>query len=380
MELEKQYSHIHVRQKLYNPFYFDDARNDALNFVKEYVKEGDWLFTLDLDEYASKDFVKIIRPQLERAKNCNAICLKDHSGCWHWQGHKYSKNYKWFYHIHESILTLDGKPLEENVYLQNVSYFHNQDESKPRKYRQMLRDMLALEPNNLHYLAMAFEEENIKNNDDPEYREWVRDQMIENVMHNKNDVHYHDYAFLTYAAIGATRNIVDLVNYFYEAERDIDEDIYTDFRCFHLTFAYLLKQMLDTPDCRKKIEEEYLRALMLKSDLGWWVDVNCTDGQIWLEFLLWLFYNKKDSISATHYAQQLYLHQPNKFNGDNIDACAQANKPYQVLVFKDLTTTLEEVTLLRNLNDKEIAVVVSMKLDAATIQTLLNMQVHILYV
>ena len=254
--------------------------------TRQYVKEGDWLFTLDLDEYASENFVEIIRPQLERAKNCNAICLKDHTGCWHWQGHKYSKNCKWFYHIHESILTLDGNQLEDNVYLQGVSYFHNQDESKPRRYRQMLRNMLVLEPNNLHYLAMAFEEENVKNNDDPEYREWVRDQMIYNVMNNKNDIHYHDYAFLTYAAVGATRNIEELVDYFYQAERDTDEDLYTDFRCLHLTFVELLKQLPDTPERKKKIEEEYLRALMLKCDLGWWVDVNCTDENILLEFIL----------------------------------------------------------------------------------------------
>lgn len=93
-----------------------------------------------------------------------------------------------------------------------------------------------------------------------------------------------------------------------------------------------------------------------------------------------MFYQKNDSISATSYAQQLYLQQPNVFNGDNVDACAQANPPYQVILFQKLEKTVEEVRLLRQLNNKEIAVIVSNKLDAATIQTLLDLKVHILYV
>ena len=93
-----------------------------------------------------------------------------------------------------------------------------------------------------------------------------------------------------------------------------------------------------------------------------------------------MFYQKEDSISATSYAQQRYLLQPNVFNGDNVNACAQANPPYQTILFQKLEKTVEEIRLLRQLNNKEIAVIVSNKLDAATIQTLLDLKVHILYV
>ncbi len=377
LELEQKYSHIHVRQKLYNPFYFDDARNDVLNFAAEYMEEGDWLFTLDLDEYASENFVDIIRPQCEAAINCNALCLRDHTGCWHWQGHRFSKNYKWFFHIHETILTLDKKEIDDNLYLQGVSYFHNQDTSKPRNYRKILKQMVDAEPNCLHYLVNMLEEER-KAKENPDYTEWVRQQICYNVMNNKDDVHYHDYAYLVFAAMDAESNFPQLIKYFYEAEEDVKNGNFKESRYFHVVFAELLEKI---PGNEKKIEEEYLFALMLKTDLGWWLESGSSIENILLRFLLWLFYSKQDGISAAFYAQQLYMFQSNERNIDNLIACEDINKKYLSFFWTDkesLQKFLNGITNIEKLKNLDIGVIIQKPITTEEIQFILDSGCHIL--
>ncbi len=380
LELEKTYPNIHVKQQIFSPFYFDDARNAALDFIAPYMKEGDWVLTFDLDEYVSDNFVAILRPQCEKcSKDLNALCIRDSTGCWHWQGHRYSKNCKWFYHIHETILTLDKKELDKNLYVQNAHYFHNQDPSKPRNYRKILNDMVKIEPNCIHYLVNAFEEERYAK-DNPEYREWLRHQLVYNVMNNKDDVHYHDYAYLAFAETDAPEVNDELINYFYEAENDIWNGNYTDSRCFHMVFAKLLRMLPQNETVIKKIEAEYLCALGLESDLGWWLETDSTDEKILLELLMWLFYDKKDTIAAEFYAQRLYLLKPTQDNKDNLNACESFSHKYWPVIWtkeKSYTDLIEEIKLLQDAANNHIAVFVQ-KINVKEIEQLLDMQVHIL--
>ena len=53
-----------------------------------------------------------------------------------------------------------------------------------------------------------------------------------------------------------------------------------------MVFAKLLRMLPQNETVIKKIEAEYLCALGLESDLGWWLETDSTDEKILLELLM----------------------------------------------------------------------------------------------
>ncbi len=391
LELEKQYPNLHVRQKTYETFYFDVARNDSLDFVWEYFEEGDWLFVIDIDEYLSSCKKEEMMTQLNNAQNWqDIICVLDVDGCWHWKGHRLKKDFRWIFHVHETLADVTNKKIvfsnDFNFFLHNIRWYHTQEQEKPRGYNNKLRDLIAQEPTNIHYLVMGLYEELHQNPQDDEYVTYLRTQIIDNVCNNKEDWYYKDLSILSYACTDIDINQADFALTALLHEEPNLTITYPDFRGFHLAIAELLVKMENfNQESLQKIEEEYLKALQIPVT-GWQVESNFTDDYVLLRFLMFLFYCKKDYISASFYAQQFKELDNSSLGINNYNACTQHNEHHRswVLLLTSnnyIDGVITTVKTLQSTNTQyPISILVTKDICIENIRILLSLGLHIFLV
>ena len=161
-----------IAQETFEPFYFDDARNEALKLVP---KDTDWIVCVDLDERISKGFKNILN-DLECEENVvnlyrRSITDKEISGYTPiTRIRKNNNESKWYNHVHETLedrnaLTKKEKSCVE-IYLE---HFENNDPNKLIWYNSLLELQLQEDINDTRkYLVLnylAYQNHLLKNHD-----------------------------------------------------------------------------------------------------------------------------------------------------------------------------------------------------------------------
>lgn len=378
-ELAQQYPNLHIQQKIYNPFYFDDARNDALDFIKTFLTEEDVVFHLDLDETAQSNFIQEARKQCNN--NAEIFLVNDAAGGVTWKGHKLLPYLRWIYHIHEKIVDIRNNSNKDITHytLQKTYYTHKQDLTKKRNYRDRLHSLVNEFPHCIHYLVYSLGEEQQKVPQDIDFCNYLRLQILQEGTTNFTDEHYLDIEWLCYATI-------NLPNQYDDYCIQILEDILKtkgdyNSKCLYYTMG-LKYQRLSQID---KAEYAFLHSLMTVTN-GTWLDYGFSDEQLLKDMIMFYFYNKKDYISASFYADRCYELFHTGINLYNMEICADAipteDKQSWVLLLTDngyINGVVATIYTLRAVDtQKPITIIVNNDIDIENIKTLLYLNVRIL--
>lgn len=108
---EKKYNNMIIKQKIFNPFRFDVARNYAFQLLP---KEIDIAFSIDIDEYAEENWKSIIVNNWDdkEERYWYDWILENYQGYKWYKSylHKNDKKFKWYYAVHEMIGTQESEP------------------------------------------------------------------------------------------------------------------------------------------------------------------------------------------------------------------------------------------------------------------------------
>ena len=171
VEILKQ-NNIKVKERIFNPFYFDEARNYALSLIGEDI---DWVICPDIDERLNngwrEDLEKIIKENPSATSiRCKTMVLES-DGSWkeYKEGNKKifkNKIYIWHQHIHEYPKCLIN---EKEIETDKIILYHYQSncEEKDKKYTQMCIEEYNKDNKNYHVLWFVIQHYNrVKNWDE----------------------------------------------------------------------------------------------------------------------------------------------------------------------------------------------------------------------
>jgi len=146
-----------VHEKKYNPFHFDEARNDSLSYVPEDV---DVCICLDIDDVIKPGFIKSIKETWKEntsQMSYEYICETDENGgtvLSFYNNHIHSrKNFHWEYPIHEVLIyTGDDFHLEQN---DEIKLYHKPDLEKSRAfYMDLLEERVTNVPDDFRNIMI----------------------------------------------------------------------------------------------------------------------------------------------------------------------------------------------------------------------------------
>jgi len=157
-----------VKQKIYDNFRFDEARNDSMKLCP---KDANILFCTDFDELLNPGWAAMIKLNWKENTNRGYYTYAwDHNE----KGEprnifKYDKmhdrNYHWIYPVHEVLSPIDKENYRENAldFGENIYLHHWQDKSKPRKFYFDLLELSCKEnPDDTHARMLLAREYLIK--------------------------------------------------------------------------------------------------------------------------------------------------------------------------------------------------------------------------
>lgn len=133
-----------IEQKIYNPWRFDEARNDSMKLVPD---DANILMAVDLDEYFEPGWAKIVRDNWDSNKYRRGFyrmawsLTSDGSPTNMFTYDKiHDRSFYWIFPVHE-VLTTDTPLTNEQIlnFGDSIKMFHNQDLSKPRPYMDLLK-------------------------------------------------------------------------------------------------------------------------------------------------------------------------------------------------------------------------------------------------
>jgi len=161
VEKLKKYSKVHVTTKKYDPWRFDQARNDSLNLVPE---DFDICVCTDLDEVFEKGW----RQKLEECWKKDTTRLQynynwsfdenNHPQVTYYLNKMHTKNYEWKDPVHEYLVCKDNT--EHSITTDEIVLNHYPDKEKSRtNYLPLLELAVKENPNDerhLHYLGREY--------------------------------------------------------------------------------------------------------------------------------------------------------------------------------------------------------------------------------
>ena len=148
---------VHVYQKKYENFRFDEARNDSFKIID---KDYDVYVCLDIDEVISDNFIEEIRKKWKKDTTIGEYTLNSSLDMFNnplvsFKIKKiHDKNYKWIYPVHEVLMPLK----EENIVSLDITVNHYPDNNKSRSiYLPLLEMSLKENPTDRSYFYLARE-------------------------------------------------------------------------------------------------------------------------------------------------------------------------------------------------------------------------------
>lgn len=375
-ELQKTMPNLHIQQKKFGlPFYFDVARNEALDYVRTVLEEQDVVFHFDLDEHVEPNFLEEVRKQCKEDDTEQFIVFDRDGGCV-WKGHRLFPHLSWRYHIHEKIMRDDNIPTKKQ-WIFNTFYTHNWDREKPRHYREKLQQLVILEPENIHYLTYLLTEE-LKITDNEFMCHQLGHRIKDAIFSQKEDEHYLDAEWLTFAIkFLPPEDDLEVINALETIQQyDIEYS-----RCMFLELAHRYKSQNNL----HKAELYYLRALQKEQNKDW-IDTGLTDEFLLREMVMFYFYDIRNTISAAFYAQFCAELNTNELNDLNLKACLQNldNQYSWVLLLTNDSYIDGIVTTIKTLQHTEtkypISVIVTKDVCWQNINILLGLKSNIFIV
>lgn len=168
-----------VKQKIYDKFRFDVARNDSMKLCP---KDANILLCTDFDELLNKGWADIIRSNWKEDTDRGLYTYAwSHNALGEPRDiFKYdklhTKDYKWIYPVHEVVVPIDSEKTEHRIDFKDYVYLHHyQDLSKPRKfYFDLLKLSCEENPDDSHARMLLAREYLVKGDKDKAIEEFLK--------------------------------------------------------------------------------------------------------------------------------------------------------------------------------------------------------------
>jgi hypothetical protein len=240
-KLAEENSNLIVKQKIYDYFSFCDARNDALQIVKNTLVDlNGWVaLHIDMDEMIDYHTPGYLRTQWNDDYDLVELTTYNVDNMISIKGHKLCNDIKWYYDIHEKTAYNDFRQTN-NLLIQGCGYNHYQDTTKNRNYYGKLQRALEKNPNCVHYLTYAIWEADIHNDYDNLKQYCERNMQV--ILTDEEDEHYKDWSYYIYTCLVYISNYDVSDNFVKEVLSILDQQD-GFFRGYYLFKAQLCKKL-----------------------------------------------------------------------------------------------------------------------------------------
>lgn len=318
LESTEYYPNLHVKRKEYKKFFFDEARNDSLELVRDTVdlKDNNILLCLDLDEYASDNIVDELKKQwTSKTIAANVYC--QNVNMWATKAYLLTDDLRWRYKIHEEIVHKEGDKLS----LKNTYYNHYQDtENKVRDYYGKLVEAHKEDLTCIHYLTYLIWEASL--HEDLKALKEYCEEDLEQILNNKEDQHYHDWKHYIYVCSMYMNYGWANENHLKSWLNELDKQE-ENFRAYYTFKANLYNSLNDAAN-----EVKNLKKALFTPITDSWVEANFNqnDNELYTRLVLKNYYDIKNYELAYLYAKQAYNESNNSLNENNLKVCEEKFK------------------------------------------------------
>jgi hypothetical protein len=225
-------------------------------------------------------------------------------------------NLHWRYRIHEEI-TCDRT---NTLLLRNGYYNHYQDLSKGRNYYDKLKDAYKVDPTCIHYLTYLIWEAQL-HRDWESLKKYCLEDMYQ-ILNNKEDQHYKDWAYYIYACLV----------YIDSFEVDIAElkEILINLNNQDETFKayYLFKAKLcEILDNKYDLVVNLIKALYAERTNNWVeANFNDTEAEICTKLSITYYYKFMDYEKAYLWSERALQYEDNELTRNNVEICKRVFK------------------------------------------------------